>query len=88
MYRALVRLLKAYCFRLVPKPTRSREMGRVAGCCRFVFNRGLALERERFERRENHLGYAELCKELTSWRHSPEMEFLAAAPIHPLQQAL
>jgi putative transposase len=63
-------------------------MGRVAGCCRLVFNRGLALERERFERRENHLGYAELCKELTSWRHAPEMKFLSAAPIHPLQQAL
>jgi putative transposase len=63
-------------------------MGRIAGCCRFVFNRGVALERERFERKEKHLGYAELCKELTSWRHAPDTEFLAAAPIHPLQQAL
>ena len=41
-------------------------MGRAAGCCRFVFNRGLELERERFERKEKHLGYADLCKELTS----------------------
>ena len=83
-----MRLLKAYRFRLEPTPTVAREMGRVAGCCRFVFNRGLALERERFERKEKHLGYAELCKELTSWRHAPDTEFLAAAPIHPLQQAL
>jgi putative transposase len=83
-----MRLLKAYRFRLEPTPTVAREMGRVAGCCRFVFNRALALERERFERKEKHLGYAELCKELTSWRHAPDTEFLAAAPIHPLQQAL
>jgi putative transposase len=83
-----MRLLKAYCFRLEPTPTMAREMGRVAGCCRFIFNRGLALEHERFERQEKHLGYAELCKELTSWRHAPGTEFLAAAPIHPLQQAL
>ena len=83
-----MRLLKAYCFRLEPTPTMAREMGRVAGCCRFIFNHGLELERERFERKEKHLGYAELCKELTIWRHAQGTEFLAAAPIHPLQQAL
>ncbi len=83
-----MRLLKAYRFRLEPTPTVAREMGRIAGCCRFVFNRGVALQRERFERKEKHLGYAELCKELTSWRHAPDTEFLTAAPIHPLQQAL
>ncbi len=83
-----MRLLKAYRFRLEPTPTVAREMGRVAGCCRFVFNRGLELERERFERKEKHLGYAALCKELTSWRHAPDTEFLASAPIHALQQVL
>jgi len=83
-----MRLLKAYRFRLEPAPTVAREVGRVAGCCRFVFNRALALERERFENKEKHLGYAEWCKVLTSWRHAPDTEFLAAAPIHPLQQAL
>lgn len=88
LYRALVRLMKAYRFRLEPKPNLAREMGRVAGCCRFIFNRGLELERQRFLRNEKHLGYAELCKELTNWRHALGTEFLAAAPIHPLQQAL
>ena len=83
-----MRLLKAYRFRLEPTPTLARETSRVAGCCRFVFNRALALERQRFERKEKHLGYAALCKELTTWRHAAGTEFLAAAPIHPLQQAL
>jgi putative transposase len=83
-----MQLLKAYRFRLEPTPTTAREMGRVAGCCRYVFNRGVALERDRFESKEKHLGYADLCKELTAWRHTPGTEFLAAAPIHPLQQAL
>ena len=35
-----------------------------------------------------HLGYADLCKELTTWRHAPGTEFLVTAPIHPLQQVL
>jgi putative transposase len=83
-----MRLLKAYRFRLEPTPTVAREMGRIAGCCRFVFNRALALQRGRFERKGKHLGYAALCKELTTWRHAPGTEFLAAAPVHPLQQAV
>jgi putative transposase len=83
-----MRLLKAYRFRLEPTPTVAREMGRVAGCCRFVFNRALALQKGRFESKEKHLGYAALCTELTGWRHAPDTKFLAAAPIHPLQQAL
>ena len=88
MYRALVRVLKAYRFRLEPSPAEARGLARVAGCCRFVFNRALALERQRFERGEKHLGYAALCKELTSWRRAPATAFLAEAPTHPLQQAL
>lgn len=83
-----MRLLKAYRFRLEPTPTVAREMGRVAGCCRFVFNRALALERGRFAHGEKYLGYGALCKELTGWRHAPDTEFLASAPVHPLQQAL
>ena len=83
-----MRLLKAYRFRLEPAPATAREIGRVAGCCRFVFNRALALERERFDRGEKHLGYVALCKELTGWRHAPESAFLGEAPIHPLQQTL
>ncbi len=83
-----VRLLKAYRFRLEPTPTVAREMGRVAGCCRFVLNCGLGLERDRFEKGEKHLGYAALCKELTEWRHAPGTAFLAEVPVHALQQAL
>ncbi len=83
-----MRLLKAYRFRLEPTPATARGIGRVAGCCRFVFNRALALERGRSERGEKHLGYAALCKELTGWRHAAESAFLAEAPVHPLQQAL
>ena len=83
-----MRLLKAYRFRLEPTPTTAQEMGRIAGCCRFVYNRGVALERECFEKGEKHLGFPDLCRELTRWRHSPETAFLGEAPVHALQQAL
>jgi len=63
-------------------------MRRFAGACRFVYNKALALQKERHERGEKKLGYAGLCKLLTEWRNSAETAWLAEAPIHPLQQKL
>lgn len=63
-------------------------MRRFAGSCRFVFNKALALQKERYEQGEKKLGYAGLCKLLTEWRNSTETAWLADAPVHPLQQTL
>jgi putative transposase len=83
-----MQLARAFRFRLEPTPSISRSLSRIAGCCRFVYNRALALQTERLARREKRLGYAALCRALTSWRHGAETGFLADAPVHPLQQAL
>ena len=63
-------------------------MRRFAGSCRFVFNKALALQKERYEQGEKKLGYAGLCKLLTEWRNSAETAWLSDAPVHPLQQTL
>ena len=63
-------------------------MRRFAGACRFVYNKALALQKERHERGEKKLGYAGLCKLLTEWRNSMDTAWLADAPVHPLQQVL
>ena len=67
---------------------RQRQMRRFAGSCRFVFNKALALQKERYDRGEKKLGYAGLCKLLTEWRNSTETAWLADSPVHPLQQTL
>ena len=41
-------------------------MRRFAGACRFVYNKALALQKERHERGEKKLGYAWLFKLLTA----------------------
>lgn len=81
----VMRRLQAYKFRLEPKGQQLSQLNRFAGSCRFVFNRALALQKERGEKR---LGYADLCKHLTMWRRSEETSWLAEAPVHPLQQSL
>ena len=80
--------LQAYKYELWPDGQQERQMRRFAGSCRFVFNKALALQKERYEQGEKKLGYAGMCKLLTEWRNTTETAWLADAPVHPLQQSL
>ncbi|WP_221188311.1 RNA-guided endonuclease InsQ/TnpB family protein [Halomonas cerina] len=80
--------LQAFKYELMPNGEQVRKMRQFAGMVRFVFNRGLALQKARHEAGDKKLGYAALCKELTSWRNSAETPWLKDGPIHPLQQSL
>ena len=80
--------LQAFKYELIPDGQQARQMRRFAGSCRFVFNKALALQKERYERGEKKLGYAGPCKLLTEWRNSADTAWLAEAPVHPLQQTL
>ena len=80
--------LQAFKFELRPSGEQQRQMRRFAGSRRFVFNRALALQKERYEQGEKKLSYAGLCKLLTEWRNSAETAWLKEAPCHPLQQTL
>ena len=80
--------LKAFKYELQPNGEQMRQMRRFAGSCRFVYNKALALQKERYEHGDKKLGYAGLCKLLTEWRNGVETPWLAQAPTHPLQQAL
>jgi putative transposase len=83
-----VQRLQAFQYELKPDGHQERQMRRFAGSCRFVYNKALALQKERYERGEKKLGYAGLCKRLTEWRNRSETAWLADAPVHPLQQTL
>ncbi|WP_299316739.1 transposase, partial [uncultured Halomonas sp.] len=87
-YTLSMKRLQAFKYELMPNGEQVRKMRQFAGMARFVFNRGLALQKERYAAGEKKLGYAALCKELTGWRRSVETPWLKDAPIHPLQQSL
>lgn len=80
--------LQAYKFRLKVNPRVARLFARFAGCCRYVYNRALALNEERRAKDQKRLGFVALCKELTKWRAEAEANWLADAPCHALQQSL
>ena len=80
--------LQAYKYELQPNGEQQRDMRRFSGSCRFVFNKALAMQKALYEQGEKKLGYAGLCKSLTTWRSAAETLWLADAPVHPLQQTL
>ena len=60
-------------------------MAQIAGACRFAYN--LALEQRRdWYRAGRTFTFASQCRELTQLRAAED--WLKAAPVHPLQQAL
>jgi len=80
--------LQAFKFELRPNGQQERQMRFYAGACRFVYNKALALQKERYEQGEKKLSYVQLSRLLTEWRNSEELAWLANAPVHPLQQKL
>jgi putative transposase len=76
---------KANTYRLYPTPEQAQQMAQIAGSCRFVYN--LALEqRAEWWRPGRTFNFASQCRELTALR--AEVDWLQAAPVHTLQQAL
>ncbi|MDR2054247.1 MAG: transposase, partial [Desulfovibrio sp.] len=80
--------LQAYKFQLRPKAAQEEKMRRFAGCCRFLWNKALALEKETYEATGKRLGFASLCKELRDWKRVENTAFLAETHSQILQQAL
>ncbi len=63
-------------------------MRRFAGAARFVFNRGLALQKEFFKLCGSHVNYDDLCAVLVDWKQDQETAWLNDAPSQTLQQSL
>lgn len=80
--------LQAYKFQLRPKFEQENAMRRFAGCCRFVWNKALALEKEAYEKDNKRNGFSKLCAILGIWKKEDETAFLGEAHSQILQQTL
>jgi putative transposase len=78
--------LRVYRYRLVMTPAQAAAAARFAGCARFVWNLGLEHRITAFRIAGKRVTYQEQCRELTILRG--EIDWLAQAPTHVLQQAL
>jgi putative transposase len=80
--------LQAFKYELMPDGEQAREMSRFAGCCRFVYNKALAVQKANYEGGGKFIGYVAMAKQLTAWRNGSQTPWLKDAPVHPLQHAL
>lgn len=83
-----MKIRKAYKYRLKAKPEQEILVRQHAGCCRFVWNKALALQKERLDSGEKVLRYVEIAKLLTGWKKEEEMVWLAEAQSQTMQQTL
>jgi putative transposase len=77
---------QGYKFEAQPNGEQLRNLRRFAGACRLVYNKALALNKEMYEKKENPLGYTDLCALLPRWK--TEFVWLCDVPAQALQQSL
>lgn len=81
-----MQIRKAFKYRLKTSSGVESLFSRHAGCCRFVWNKALALQNERLAAGEYYLNYESLASLLPQWKK--EYPFLTEAPSQALQQVL
>lgn len=80
--------LQAFKFELIPNGEQQRRMRSFAGSCRFVYNKGLALQKENYEAGNKFIGYVAMAANLPTWKRDSNLEWLKEAPSQSLQHAL
>ncbi|MDO5538244.1 MAG: transposase, partial [Desulfovibrionaceae bacterium] len=79
---------QAFKFQLQPTCEQEHQMRQFAGCCRFVWNKALELEKETYESTGKRLGLKKLSALLPVWKKEKETAFLADANAQTLVQSV
>lgn len=81
-------IAKTFRYRLERSVSQRQLFARFAGCCRFVFNHGLAARKASYETQGVTLTYADQCKILPTMKKAKETAWLGEIHSQVLQQAL
>jgi len=84
----MLKVRKAYKVRLKTNNNIENKLVQYCGSSRFLWNKSLAMNLERLEKRQPILWYNELAYWLTVWKRSEEYGFLKECPSQVLQQKL
>lgn len=78
---------KGIKFRIYPNREQQNLINQTLGCCRFIYNRGLAMRDEAYKN-GSKIGYAQTSAMLTELKKQPDFEFLKNVDSIALQQSL
>lgn len=79
---------KAFKFQLKTNGRQKKILSQFVGCCRFVWNKALAFQKERLDQKQYCLNYSKLAGLLVNWKKDSEYSFLKVIHSQPLQQTL
>jgi putative transposase len=79
---------KAYKFRFYPTVEQASFLRKMVGCCRYVYNRSLALRSEEWTQEKARLSGYDLHKKITIWKRDAETQWLSEVPVVTLQQSV
>jgi len=82
-----VNIHKTFCYRLQPTKKQEQQLKQFAGCCRFVYNWGLARWQERYAANESTSVFA-ISNELVLLKKETEYAWLNECSAQALQQSL
>jgi len=83
-----MKIRKAFKYRLKANSEQVALFVKQAGCCRFVWNKALSIQKQRLDAGEKLLKLSELSKLLTGWKREEGTEFLSIAQAQSMQQVL
>lgn len=78
---------KGVKFRIYPNMEQKNVINQTLGCCRLIYNKGLAMRNEAYEN-GNKIGYSQTSAMLTELKKSSDFAFLKAVDSIALQQPL
>ena len=78
---------KGIKFRIYPNREQQNLINQTLGCCRFIYNRGLAMRKEAFENGQK-IGYSQTSAMLTELKRGEDFAFLKEVDSISLQQSL
>lgn len=83
-----MQILKTFLYRLLPTSAEEALFRKFAGCCRFVWNRFLMLQKETYVKEGHYLDYYSLNNLLNEWKKNPALSFLNDMQSQILQQTI
>ena len=79
---------KAFKYRIYPNKVQQTQFVGIFGCCRFAYNRCLALRRDIYNAEKRNVSYAECARYITQLKKLPEFIWLAGCDSMALQESV
>ena len=81
-------IYNTYKYRLYPTKSQEILLAKTFGCCRFVYNRALAIKTSLYKKEKKGISVFQLSKEMVKWKDEEEMKWLKEVNSQALQMSL